>query len=291
MAVLTLVLWVLPGMADSTLWGGLAITMLTAYLIMELNNRNALLRIRSRMMSTTFLFMMLVCPTLHCWHTDALTVLCLIAAYLTLFASYQKYRCEGYIFHAFLFVSMGSMAFPPMLVLALAFYVSMLFQLRNFNWRTFMAGIFGLVLPYWAYAAYAIWNNQLDTAFLYLNEWFTLVMPDYSRFPPNQLATAGGIMFWALLALIHFFRTAYNDKIRTRMLSYVIVTTEFTLAVLLAALPHCLESTMRLFIANTSLLVAHYFALGKGRFFDAWFYLTLLVFAGLGVWNYLALYL
>ena len=48
---------------------------------------------------------------------------------------------------------------------------------------------------------------------------------------------------------------------------------------------------MRLFIANTSLLVAHYFALGKGRFFDAWFYLTLLVFAGLGVWNYLALYL
>lgn len=131
MAVLTLVLWVLPGMADSTLWGGLAITMLTAYLIMELNNRNALLRIRSRMMSTTFLFMMLVCPTLHCWNIDALTVVCLIAAYFTLFASYQKYRCEGYIFHAFLFVSLGSMAFPPMLVLALAFYVSMLFQLRN----------------------------------------------------------------------------------------------------------------------------------------------------------------
>ena len=98
-------------------------------------------------------------------------------------------------------------------------------------------------------------------------------------------------MFWALLALIHTFRTAYNDKIRTRMLSYVIVTVEFTLAVLLAVLPHCLESTIHLFIANTSLLVGHYFALGKGRFFNAWFYLTILVFAGLGVWNYLSLYL
>lgn len=291
MAVLTLVSWVLPGIPDGTLWGGLAITFLTAYLIMELNNRNALLRIRSRMMSTTFLFMTLVCPTLHYWSLDTLTVVCLIAAYFALFSSYQKFRCEGYIFHAFLFASVASMVFPPMLVLALAFYVSMLFQLRNFNWRTFMAGIFGLALPYWAYAAYAIWNNQLDTAFLYLNKWFTPVMPDYSSLSLNRWVTAGAVAFWAMLSLIHFFRTAYNDKIRTRMLSYVIVTVEFALAALLIVLPNNFETTMRLFTANTSLLIAHYFALGKGRFFNAWFYLTILVFTALGVWNYLAYYL
>ena len=51
MALLTLPLWALPDWANWSLWAGLVLTGFTAYLIMELNNRNTLLRIRSRMMS------------------------------------------------------------------------------------------------------------------------------------------------------------------------------------------------------------------------------------------------
>ena len=69
MALLTLAVWPLHDVADRMQWAGLVMTGLTAYLIMEMNTRNALLRIRSRMMSVTYLLLMSVCPMLHAWDT------------------------------------------------------------------------------------------------------------------------------------------------------------------------------------------------------------------------------
>lgn len=288
-AVLVLVFWMLPDVSDSMLWAGLAVTGITAYLIMELNNRNALLRIRSRMMSVTFLVLMLVCPALHKWSIEAIPTICLVFAYFMLFSSYQQVRPEGYIFHAFLFISVGSIIFPPLLVLALGYYVSMIFQLRNFSWRSFMAGILGAAVPYWLYAAYAIWNNQLDTAFLYLYDWFEPRLPNYMLLNVKQWITLGVIFGLALLAFIHFIHTAYNDKIRTRMLLYVVITTQVLLTVGVVMLPGNFDEQMRLFIANSSLIIAHYYSLGKGRFFNQWFYLTIAILIALGTYNYLSI--
>lgn len=155
-ALATLALWMLPDATDARLWGGLAATGLTTYVIMELNTRHALLRIRSRMMSTTYLALMLACPFLHEWSAGAGVAACFALSYAALFASYQQARAEGYVFHAFLFAGLGSLAFPPLLAVAAGYYFSMLFQLRNLTGRTFLAGLLGLALPYWLYAAYAI---------------------------------------------------------------------------------------------------------------------------------------
>lgn len=284
--MVTLVLWLLPGVTDVGLWGGLAVTMLTAYLIMELNNRNALLRIRSRMMSVTFLALMLVCPALHTWSIESVPTLCLMLAYFMLFSSYQQVRPEGYIFHAFLFISVGSMIFPPLLVMCVGYYVSMLFQLRNFTWRSFLAGLLGAAVPYWVYAAFAIWNNRLDTAFLYLLDWLEPSLPNYMKLTVNQWVTLGVLFAMALFAFIHFMHTAYNDKIRTRMLLYVVITCQVLITVGVVMLPGKFDEQMRLFIANSSFIIAHYYALGKGRFFNLWFYLSILCLVLLGVYNY-----
>ncbi len=279
-------LWLLPDMGSWRLWAGLGMTGLNAYLVMELSNRNSLLRIRSRMMSAVYLVLMAVCPMLHAWNTGMIPTLCFLLSYFTLFSSYQKVRPEGYIFHSFLFAGIGSLFFPPMLVVALAYYVSMLFQLRNFRGRTFMAGLIGLLTPYWVFAAYAIWQNRLDRAFLYLLDWIPPFAPDYNGITQAQWVTAGCLLFFALLAFIHFFHTAYNDKIRTRMFFYVVATQEVVLVTGLVFFPQHLNTILGLFIANSSLLIAHYYALGKGRFFPFWFNVSLAVFVALGVYNY-----
>ena len=286
MALITLVVWMLPDLTDGMLWLSVGVTFVAAYLIMELNNRNALLRVRSRMMSATFLALMIACPMLHGWHVGQLCVLCLLLTYFTLFASYQLTRPEGYVFHAFLFIALGSMFFPPMLVLVPVSYVSMMFQLRNFTWRSMVAGLLGALVPYWIYAAYAIWNNQLDTAFDYLSEWFSPQWLQFQVWNAHQWVSVSIVFFFSLLSFVHLFRTAYNDKIRTRMLSYVIATFEVVIAAGLIVLPQYFEEWMRLFIANSSLLIAHYYALAKGRFFDTWFYLTMWIVVGLAVFNY-----
>ena len=290
MAILTLVVWMIPDVEDWRLWAGLGMTFLTAYSVMELNNRHTLLRVRSRMMSVSYLTLMLTCPALHAWHIGMVPPLFYVVSYLLLFASYQKTRAEGYIFHAFLFCGIGSLVFPPMLVLLAAFYFSMIFQLRNFTWRTFMAGLFGLAVPYWFYAANAVWHNHLDTAFLYLIDWFHPALPDYSQLTLPQLTTAAFLIFIVVVSLVHFFHTAYNDKIRTRMLFYVLVTQEICLLVGMVMLPSHFETQSRLFAVNSAAFIAHYYAFGRGRFFDLWFNLSVLLFVGLGVFNYLCLY-
>ncbi len=89
-ALVTLLVWMLPAITDGMQWLGFALTCVSAYLIMELNNRNALLRVRSRLMSVTFLVLMLANPMLHAWHVGQLTVVCLLLSYFMLFASYQN---------------------------------------------------------------------------------------------------------------------------------------------------------------------------------------------------------
>lgn len=290
MMLLTLVCWLLPDVSDWTLWLGLAINLLAAYLIMELNNRHTLLRVRSRLISTTFLTLMVACPALHAWHVNMLPVICYVASHFLLFASYQLPRPEGHIFHAFLFAGVASLIFPPMLVLVVGYWASMLFQLRNFTWHTFMASLFGLAVSYWFMAAYAIWQNHLDTAFLYLIDWFTPQLPDYSLLTLPQLITGGFLIFLATTALVHFFHTAYNDKIRTRMLYYVLATQEIILLCGMVLLPTHIDEQLLLFIVNSSAFIAHYYALARGRFFNLWFYFTILLIIAMAIFNYLCLY-
>lgn len=287
MAVLTLLIWVIPNPEDGVRWVGLGVTLLTAYAIMELNNRNSLLRIRSRLMSTTYLMLMAICPMLHGWSEEMIPGLCLIMSYGVLFASYQQVRPQGYAFHAFLLISLGSLFFPPLLLCGVAYFISMIFQLRTFTWRSFTAALLGTAVPYWGYAAYAIWQNHLDTAFLYLTDWFHPTLPDYSRLPLPMLVTCGTVLLFSLLAFVHFFHTAYNDKIRTRMYFYVITTQEVLLAAGMLLLPDHATQTLRLLIINSSLLIAHYYALGRGRFFGGWFNVSLLLLIALGVYNLL----
>lgn len=288
--VLTLVAWLLPGTGDSLLWGGAAVTLLTAYMVMELNNRFSLIRIRSRLMSSLFLWLMLACPMLHLWSADAVSVVCLAGCYFMLFSSYQQIRPEGHVFYAFLLTGIGSLFFPPMLVLAAGHYTSMIFLLRCMNGRSFAAGLLGLALPYGAVAGYAIWQNRLDTAFDHLQGWLSLSVQDYAQITLWQLVMAAFVAVYALLGVIHLLRTAYNDKIRTRMLLYVITAQELLLLVLLCLLPAHFEAMMRLFILNSTPLIAHYFALARGRFFKTWFYVSLLALTALAVFNYLCLY-
>ena len=70
------------------------------------------------------------------------------------------------------------------------------------------------------------------------------------------------------------------------MLLYTIITMQVFLTVGLLLLPEHFDKQMRLFIANSSLIIAHYYALGKGRLFNTWFNLTVLILIVLGVYNY-----
>jgi len=282
------VLWVLAGLSDffPTLIG-LAITLLITFLVRELNNRFFLLRVRSRLMSTTYLFLMVCFPALHVWSVEMLPVLCLVLCYSLLFSSYQQRDATGRVFYAFLLLGIGSLFFPAFILLGITFYVSMLFYLRNLTWRSFVAGILGSLVPYWCYLGYAVWNDRLLQTLQGLQTNFT---PHFSLplgYPWQTYLPLGVLALFLLCAVLHLLRTAYNDKIRVRMFFYTILTQEALIVAGLTALPTEYDALCRLFLLNTSFLLAHYYALIRGRLAGYWFCFTVLALVGVAVFNYL----
>lgn len=287
MVAIALLVWLLPHSNGTYLWVGLILTLFVTYALMELNNRHSLLRIRSRMVSSTYLAITAACPMLHSWNESILLELFLVFSYFMLFASYQNIHSQGYIFHAFLFAGVGAILYPPMLVIVLPFYFSMLFQLRCFTGRTFAAGFLGFILPFWILAAYAIWQNRLLSVFSEFIEWFSFTIPDYSTITNTEWVTVGVLLAFVILAMVHFFSTSYNDKIRIRIFFYVIITQEFFLIAGMALLPQFFTTQLSLFVVNSAPILARYFALAKGRFPNSIFYIFLIMLLGIGILNYL----
>lgn len=262
--------------------GGLGLTLLTAYLMVEWNNTFSLMRVRSRMTSSTFLLLMAACPLLQTWTTQMLVPLSLLLCYFCLFRSYQKVRAEADFFHAFSFLGLGCLFFPQLLYFVPLLLVSCLVQLRNLSLRSFMACLLGLSLPYWCYAGYSIWHNQLDLTVLHFEQLLTLQMPDYHALTVSQVLSGGFVMAATMLATFHYQRTAYHDKIRTRMFLNLLVTQEYLIILLMVGQPQHFETMLRLLIVNSSPDCPLSDA-GQGRFFHIWFIFCLLLYAAFAV--------
>lgn len=285
--VIAILSWLVPAPTGSARWIGLAVTGVAAYVMVECNNRNALLRVRSRMTTASFLALTAACPFLHDWTAAMGAVPALLLAVTLIFATYQQPRAEGITFYAFLCLSLGSFGFPALLVLVPFLWLSMLVHLRSLTGRSFLASLLGLALPYWGYAGWAAWSNRLDTAFSWFAPWFRIVPPDYAAIPPLRLAALGLLLLLVVPAMVHFWHTAYNDKIRTRMLYHTLVLIELALWALLALRPDWHDALLRLLLASSAPFIGHHFALARGRFMDVWFIVCLALLALLAAADYL----
>lgn len=268
--------------------GGLLATLLLTYVLMELVNRNQLMRVRSRLISASFLALATTAQFLHGLSTTYVPAFCLLAAYFLLFRSYQKPRAEGEAFYAFLALGTGALVFPPFVLLAPVFYFCMGVQLRTLTWRTLTAGLFGLAVPAWAYAIRALWRGEAATAFDFVLPYIYMEWPpcDYAQVPLWQWVNAAFLGALIFLGLLHYYRTNFNDKIRVRMCYYVIICVEVLLMAGLCLLPRHFEQLYLLLLVNSAPLVGHYFTLARGkRLMDLWMILWLAAIVALWLFN------
>ena len=262
---------------------GLCCAAAVTYCLVELNNRNGLLRLRSRMVSSTFALLIGALPLFHTWSASLLPTLCLALAYFPLFGSYQKTSSSGDAFHVGLIVSVGSLAYPPFILLLPVMLLGMAVPLRSLSFKSLLAGIVGGLAPYWCYAGWAVWQDDASECFSPFAAAFHFPLPSYSAVPLPLLLSFGFVFLLALLSTIHYFRTAYNDKIRTRMFYDVIVMNEALITLGLVLVPTDSNALFPLFVMNSSPLIAHYLSLARGRFMNFWFILWLVLLCVLAV--------
>lgn len=309
MAILTILLWALRPRQDALMWVSFAFTGLITYIIVEWNNQCQLLRIRSRMNSVTFMALALMFPALHDGVLTWLPPLCLLGSYFILFKGYGEYRAQGYTFHAFLLLGIGSLVYPPMLLLAFTLLISCSGQLRMLSGKPFLACLLGLALPYWIYAAvvYTVHYSPLsphlvaapivsEVGFhdLTWDAWaayFPLSLPDYLQDVPLWQAVSLGFIFLiGLRAVIHFVHNSYDDKISTRQFFYTMMLQAAPIAFFALWFPADVRFTLPLLIISVTPFVAHYFALSRGRGADYAFVFWILLAVVIGLCNHIGLW-
>lgn len=284
--VYALGIWLIAGLIPQGWWIPFVFTAGAAYVMVELNNRNALIRIYSRMVSCSFLVLSCACSFLFPSVQAALGLFCFVTFLFLFFHTYQDKGAPGGTFYAFLMMGLASMVHVHVLYLIPLYWLFMLFKIQSFSWRTFSASIFGLILPYWFIVPYYLWKGDFISVLDHFEQLGWVTFPfDYSVLTMNQLLFYALLVCMTIIGSIHFFRTRYKDKIRTRMMFDCFAFTSWICLVLLALQPQHDTLLLPILIACTSPLIAHFLALTYTRWTNIAFFIIIGATLALTVFN------
>lgn len=288
-AIAAIGLWWLPQKAfDWRCFMGLVLCLLTTYIVMETNARQHIIRIRTRMMSCVWLVLAASLSFMHPLEEPIIAAAFLCIAYHLLFRCYQRHRPQLDAFHAFLMLSLGSFFAPVMLPMAILYFLYLAIFLRSLTKKAFWAGILGLIVPYWCYAVWCFITKDMEGFIARLTDMAQFDMPSIEAVQSLPFAwqvSVGVIALLAIVSIVHYLRTNYDDKIRVRMILYIYLLQTLLLMAFLILQPAHYKTTMALIVASASPLIAHYFALSKSIFCTLFFLLSLLLIAGMATLN------
>lgn len=276
-AVYAALLWIAAGLITSSLYLQFAMFALNTALMMELNNRNALLRIRSRMVSVSFIVIGCMTSFMFADITACVTGLGVTVMLMLLFMQYHDKTSRGYTFYAFVAVGVVSMLWIQILLFVPVIWLLMLLYIQNMTWLTFTASWLGLLAPYWFAGAYFFFTGDFDTPVEHIMR-ITEIMPlttAYSNISLNHILTLVMITALAILGTVHYVKNSYSDKIHNRMLFSCFMWLDAEALVLILLQPQHYNQLIAMMTVLTSPLVAHFIALTRTR----WTNITTMVIA------------
>ena len=256
----------MSGLFSHNLWGQFACFVVSTYLMVELNNSNALIRIYSRMMSCSYILLVCMSPFLFHSTSTMLLSICTIATFIALFITYQDKQSMGWTFYGFTSLGIASVIDVRMLYFAPVLWVAMVFYLRSMTLRTFLTSIFGLLCPYWFLSLYLKYTADFTPAIEHFSQLARFGrVADITGLPLNMLLSTGLTFILGVTGIVHYVRNRINDKTRTRMLFNTFILVDIASMVFIILQPQLYMPLLTMMIITTSPLIAHFIALTDTR--------------------------
>lgn len=268
----------LGGLFADQLWIQFALLAVSSFLMMELNNANALIRIYSRMVSCSFLALAVMSHFLFIDVRCGIVQACFIAFYLFLFSAYQDSRAVGRVFYAFLMLGIASTMFVQTLFFVPVVWVLLSTNIMVRSFRVYIASIFGLMVPYWFLLAYYFYIGQAEL----LPEHFAQIaefgeIAAWGSMPLSHVVTAVYVAVLSVAGMVHFRLNNYKDKIRTRMLFEIFSVMSLCAILFIILQPQHVDYLLAMLIVSTAPMIGHYIALTHTFVTNISFYVILVV--------------
>ncbi len=261
-AAYTLLICIISGLFAEGIWVQLALTAGATLLMVELNNRNSLIRIYSRMVSCSFLVLTMMTPHKIESIEGCLVSMCFVAFYLALFHAYQDKKATGYVLWAFAAIGVASTVWIQILLFVPLLWVLTATNILALSLRTLVASILGILLPYWFLSAFYIYNGDITPLVQHVATIAEFEQPFvFTGSNINDFLPLGFIALLAITGAIHFMRTSYMDKIRTRMIYEMFIAMTIATMALIILQPQHANIATHLLIISTAPLIGHFLAL------------------------------
>lgn len=285
--LLSAILWILSSTKDVAMWEvqdygiwyllptaiqqgltgriiGLVLTATVVFAMVDFSNTLVLLRVSSRMLSTTLAVLMVICMCLHKFQPAHIAMISVLFSYLYLFTSYQK-ESPARSFTSHLFIAVASLVCPKLIVFIIPLWI---FQtsLSAFNFRCFIASLLAIITPYWFFFTFAVINDRIDIFTDFFVKACDIIMPDYSTLKESQILAGIYVIFTFLVGIGHFTITKMQDKLRQRSI-YNIVAIHGTLTIAMGCvMPQCYNMFLGILIVDASIIGGRFWVVSDNRF-------------------------
>jgi len=266
------VVWLLGGLATNLWWLQFICFLLAVFLMAEMNNINALIRIYSRTVSSTFILLSCTACFLFPSLRGTAMEVCYIGALIPLFMTYQDKESTGLTYYAYLLFGIGTLAHVHLVFFLPLLWLLTAVLLQSLSWRTWGASLLGLITPYWVGSCWLVWQQDftpLVTHFTRLAEFSSQI--GTGSLTTGQTAVYALTLLFAVTGVIHLLRNHRNDKIRIRLIYVFFAWTDCFAAIFLLLQPQHYDMLMPLLFINTAPLTAHFATFTATRWTNAWF--------------------
>ena len=264
--------------------------LVVGYLLIPLNNKFGLIQIRASLQTSFFFLFVSACPFLHKAQIGIIIPFLFLGILFTLFSSYQEKRSGTLLFQTFIYLGIISLLIPQFLFFIPILLIASL-MVQSLNTKSFCASLLGYITPYWFLFAFAFFTQQMDYFYAPFKEAFHW-HSDFLVYNLSivHLITLGYFLALFIISSLHYVINRHRNKlnIRTFLNVIILITTTLYLFVILQPI-HLTLLFPCIFIGN-SILVAHLFALTKGKWANGFFILAsmgLFAIFVLNLWNLL----
>ncbi len=281
-----LVMWIAGGLFSQGLYLEMLLFAASLYLMVELNNSNALIRIYSRMVSCSFVMLTMMMPFFFSKASVLIVQLCFIGVYTLLFKCYQDTHTQGKTFYAFFILGIATTQMPQTILFLPVFLILMGTKLMAIDHRLIIASIIGLIAPYWFLSGYCMIKGDFHLLKESLPFSGDFLLPiKYSALTEAELLCFGFITVLFIIGAIHFLHNSFKDKIRTRMIYEMLLIINLFTIFLFLIQPQLINYLLGIMVINTSIFIAHFIALTSTKITNLTFFVLILITIVLTIHN------
>jgi len=238
---------------------GMGASVVAVYLLAELNNQNALIRVGSRIISSILALLLAIVFQLHTFQTGHIVLLLVLLSLFSFTSLYQN-PSPVHSFLAYLFFSLATLAFPKLWLFVPIWWFS-LFYMRGLTLRTFVASCLGLVVPYWFYFSALFCLDDYEAIQGFYHEMADFYWPSLSDVTVEKLVQIAYLLLLLSVGIVEVLLNQHKDKVRVRILYGVFMTHAFFVVLFLCLQPQYFYNLLPLLMVYAAILSGHFMAL------------------------------